>query len=112
MPGLLPILLTTSHLLMVADKVPVLDMEPTCRAATMASALASRDENACKRDEEQARTKLEQDWTQYTDVQRDRCGRLTSFGGPPSYVELLTCLEMSKAAANLPRDALSAPLNR
>jgi hypothetical protein len=27
---------------------------------------------------------------------------LSRLGGPPSYVELLTCLELAKAADNLP----------
>jgi len=35
-------------------------------------------------------------------VQRTRCVSLTGLGGSPSYVELLTCLEMAKAANDLP----------
>jgi hypothetical protein len=33
--------------------------------------------------------------------------RLTRLGGPPSYVELLTCLEIAKAANELPDHGLT-----
>jgi hypothetical protein len=37
---------------------------------------------------------------------------LSGLGGSPSYVELLTCLEMAKAAANLPAEPLNGPVKR
>lgn len=101
MPALLPMLLITSHIVLAADTVPKLDFEPSCRAA-VSTAVASRDENACKRDEETARAKLEQVWTQYTASQRAHCMQLTTLGGSPSYVEVLTCLEMAKDASSMP----------
>lgn len=108
MTGLLPILLAGSHLMLVADRVPAFDIDPSCRAATTASAMANRDENACRKDENTARNKLEQDWAQYTPAQRAHCVQLSTLGGPASYVELATCLELSKAASELPRDMLDA----
>jgi hypothetical protein len=108
MPGLLPILLVGSNLMLVADRVPEFNVEPSCRAATTASAMANRDENACKKDEATARTKLDQDWAQYTPTQREHCTQLSTLGGPASYVELTTCLELSKAASELPHDMLDA----
>jgi hypothetical protein len=97
MPALLPILLATSHLVLAADTVPKLNYEPTCRTAVESAANTSRDETSCKQDEETARATLGKVWIQYTTVQRTHCVQLTSLGGPPSYVELLTCLEMAKA---------------
>jgi hypothetical protein len=101
MPALLPILVATSHILLASDTVPKLNYEPSCRAAVETSAIASRDANSCKNDEETARASLEKVWTQYTAVQRAHCVQLTSLGGPPSYVELLTCLEMAKDASTM-----------
>jgi hypothetical protein len=104
MPGLLPILLTSSHLILAADRVPEFNIGPSCRASTTASAVANRDESACTKDEQAARAKLDQDWGQYSAAQKTQCVSLSTLGGPASYVELITCLEMSKAAAALPRE--------
>ncbi len=108
MPGLMPILLVTSQLMLVADKVPEFNVDPSCRAATQASAVANRDESACKRDEDTARSKLQQDWGQYSESQKAHCTQLSTLGGPASYVELTTCLELSKAASALPPDLNNA----
>ena len=102
MPALLPMLALTSQLVMVADKVPELDPGPGSRAAVSAATMADRNENACLSDEKAAKTKLEQEWAHFTPEQRRHCTQLSTTGGPPSYVELLTCAEMSQAAAALP----------
>jgi len=104
MPGLMPMLLATSHLMLAADRVPQFNLDPSCGAATTASVMDNRDESSCKRDEEAARAKLDQDWAQYSPAQKTECVRLSTVGGPASYVELITCLEMSKAASSLPAD--------
>jgi hypothetical protein len=108
MPGLLPILLVGSNLMLVADAVPTFNVAPSCRAATQASTIANRDENSCRKDEDTARAKLEQDWAQYTPAQKNHCVQLSTLGGPASYVELTTCLELAKAAHDLPRDMLDS----
>jgi hypothetical protein len=102
MPALLPMLALSSQLVMVADKVPEFDPGPGCRAAVSASVMPDRNENACLADERTAKTKLEHEWANFTAEQQRHCTQLTSTGGPPSYVELLTCVEMSQAAAALP----------
>lgn len=102
MPALLPMLLVTSQIVLAADAPPKLDYTPSCRAAVTTAAVQSRGESACKQDEETARGKLEQDWGQFSAEQRTHCVQLSSLGGSPSYVELLTCLEMAKDARALP----------
>lgn len=102
MPALLPMLALSSHLVLVADKVPELKFELSCRAAVAAAATPNRNEDACLNDERQARTKLEQEWKNFTPAQREHCSQLSQTGGPPSYVELLTCVEMSQAVEALP----------
>ena len=54
------------------------------------------------KDKLSARQKLAEEWSQFTPAQRAHCVQLSHTGGSPSYVELLTCVEMSKAAADLP----------
>lgn len=101
MPALLPIILAGSHLVL-AQQVPQLNTDPNCRAAAAAAIAPNRNEDVCKRDESDARAKLEQEWAQFTPGQQAHCVALSRLGGPPSYVELLICLEMAKAADNLP----------
>lgn len=101
---LVPGLLMSPIPALSADAVPAFDVAPSCRAATQVSAVANRDENACKKDEDNARAKLDQEWAQYTPVQKNHCVQLSTLGGPASYVELVTCLELSKAAQELPRN--------
>jgi hypothetical protein len=102
MPALLPVILTASHVVLAADALPKFNVEQTCRRAGEVSVSLGRSAGDCKRDEEDARTKLQQDWAQYSPQQRTSCRRLSSLGSEPSYVELLTCLEMAKQAKELP----------
>src|SRR5262249_38674316 len=76
----------------------------TCRVAAV-SGLPGRDSASCQRDEQDARGKLEKDWCQYSAAQRNKCDGLVTTGGAPSYLELLTCLEMAKQAKELPEDS-------
>ncbi|HEX3710893.1 MAG TPA: hypothetical protein VHV56_13530 [Pseudolabrys sp.] len=101
MPALWMVILASSHIVLVADHVPVLNIDPSCHAAA-ATIIANRNEDSCKRDEHDARAKLEQEWGQFTPAERTHCVSLSTLGGSPSYVELLTCLEMAKAVAKLP----------
>ena len=101
MAALLPMILVVSQVALVAgrvpDRVPNFDIGPTCRPD-----LKSRE--ACRRDEQEARRKLQQEWRQFPRSQRSSCTQLSVLGGDPSYVELLTCLEIAKQARNLPPD--------
>ena len=103
MPALLRVVLTAMHLSLTAHAVPERYVEPSCRAAadTMIRK-GRRDPHACLQDERQARAKLKKEWTTFSQAERTRCRELTTTGGPPSYVELLTCLQMAKDARKLP----------
>jgi hypothetical protein len=102
MPALLPVILTASQIIFAADAVPKFNVEQTCRRAGEVSVSLGRSAGDCKRDEEDAHAKLQQDWAQYSPDQRTSCARFSSLGSAPSYVELLTCLEMAKQAKELP----------
>jgi hypothetical protein len=101
-PALLPVFLLISQVVLAADPVPKFDTGPSCRSAGASAVMATRDAAACERDESTARDTLEKEWRQFTLSDQARCVRLVTLGGGPSYVELLTCLEMAKQVRELP----------
>ncbi|HET7849884.1 MAG TPA: hypothetical protein VFL51_12565 [Pseudolabrys sp.] len=98
----LPIALLGSHLVLAAEAVPHFNVEPGCRAAAVAAVAPNRTPDSCKHDENEARSKVEQEWSQFSAADKSHCVQLSRLGGAPSYVELLTCLELAKAAKTLP----------
>jgi hypothetical protein len=111
MPRLLPIMLAGSLAVLTAgaawaaDRPPELNVDQSCHAAAttgVRSGTPQLDDSACKRDESTARSKLNDEWSQFSSNDRETCVRLSTHGGGPSYVELLTCLELAKQAAALP----------
>ncbi len=105
MAAILPILVASAHLLLVSDTVPQLNITPSCQAAAKAAVTLNRSVESCVRSENEARDKLQQEWSQYTDEQQGHCVRLSSLGGSPSYIELLTCLEIDKQSKTLPAES-------
>ncbi|MFE1599738.1 hypothetical protein [Methylobacterium sp. ID0610] len=90
--GLALILLT--HSAAWGSELPRYDVEATCRAApTLQGSTGNTDRN-CVRDEMQARMQLGQQWAGFSARRRDECLQEASLEGPPSYVALLTCLQM------------------
>jgi len=110
-PALFPIILTATQIVLVADSMPKFDVERTCRPAA-AVGLPGRDSASCQLDEQDARSTLEKDWTQYSASQRSYCKGFVALDRAPSYVELLTCLEMAKQAAELPEDSKMGTVSR
>ncbi|MEJ2624080.1 MAG: hypothetical protein P8Z80_05940 [Pseudolabrys sp.] len=100
MPALWPIVLVAAHTAM--GEVPKFNIGPTCRAASANSEM-HRPQGACERDEKNARSTLQKKWGSYTVQDRARCTTMVQTGGPPSYVELLTCLQTAAEAAKLPK---------
>ena len=90
---------------------PEFNVEPTCRAVA-ARAMSGSPAKACLRSEKDARQQLKEQWSQFTAGDRSRCLSLSTMGGIPSYVELLTCLEISRAARGLPDDGLRSTTGR
>lgn len=89
---------------LAADDVPKLDVGATCRAGAQAYP-GGGGEKACLADEQDARTTLTQQWSQYSAASRTRCTRMVGdIPGTQSYIELLSCLEMAKDAQRLPKD--------
>ena len=82
------------------------------RLAAEAAEMPGRDSAACQLDERDARSKLEQDWAQYNAAQKSHCAGFAALDRAPSYVELLTCLEMAKQAQELPPDSKADTVGR
>jgi hypothetical protein len=94
----------------VGDVVPVIDVERTCKetAATDKATnldLAQPVEN-CMRDENAAREQLATIWSTYSASIRDRCTQEATLLGTGSYVDLLTCMQMTDPAKLSPTPAL------
>ena len=85
-------LLTASAAL--GSEIPRYNVEAMCRAAPTLEAGARNTDQNCVRDETQAHTQLGQQWAGFDARRRDVCVKEASIGGPPSYVALLTCLQM------------------
>jgi hypothetical protein len=102
MPAFLPVILAGSYVVLAANQIPKFDTDGGCRAAIAAATVVNRSEDACRKDEHDARAKLEQQWAHFTPAQQMRCMSLSKLGGFPSYVELLTCLEIAADAKKLP----------
>jgi hypothetical protein len=84
-----------------ADEVPKFDVTPTCRAGESAGT-AQYSFPACMQKEKQARDQLKTDWAQFTKSDKARCIQTCKCGGlTPSYIELLTCLEMASDVKRL-----------
>jgi hypothetical protein len=74
---------------------PKLDVAITCNGAAR---LAGRDKQACLEDEHAAQSVLARNWSKYKANDTTRCVGIVTTGGPPSYVELLSCLEAMRDA--------------
>ena len=89
-------LLVGSHLLAVADSVPVFDVKKICQAPVIAAVFAGRNENTCIQSEEAAREQLKKSWGEFSAKDKVGCVATAKIGGLPSYADLLTCLEMNR----------------
>jgi len=77
-----------------ADSVPKFDIARECRSEGGSKAVQEK----CAEDEAEARDQLPPLWVQSSAADKANCVKETSMDGTPSYVELLTCLEMARDA--------------
>ena len=75
-----------------ADEVPAFDIARNCRTE-IAGGITTIE--ACTKDETDAKNEVAKRWSQYGAYEKKFCVGGSSTGGDQSYVELLTCLEMS-----------------
>jgi hypothetical protein len=92
-----------SLLVAVVDRVPDLNFEPICRESAGPSLNGKDNVGNCRGDEGAARDALAKQWSEFDSADRARCVRLSTTGRSASYVEVLTCLEMSRDAKKMRR---------
>jgi hypothetical protein len=111
MPDMMPFaaLALGSNLVMVAADVPKLNIEPSCKSAGIEGMALGRTTQSCINDENTARDQLVKDWSTFSADDKNHCLSMVSTGGSPSYVELLSCLEMSRDAKKI---AQGQPINQ
>ena len=80
---------------------PTLNVDPSCVAAGMGSVVLGRDKKACLADETTAQDTLKQNWSKYSAADKSECIGMVTTGGPASYVELLSCVEILRDARNI-----------
>jgi hypothetical protein len=88
--------LAVALVIAAADQVPTFDINPTCSGATPTAGAGGKGTNVCERSELGARDQLAQQWAQFQPADRNRCVALTTMTRMPSYVQVLTCLEMAR----------------
>jgi len=99
----------------VRGSPPKLQVGPSCDAAGRGSIVLGRNKEACLADKTTAQDTLKQNWPTYLAADKADCVTLENSGGPASYVELLSCLEVIRDARSIrnvdPLDSDPAPVN-
>jgi hypothetical protein len=95
----LPIIILTSlHPTAIADTAPKFDIARVCQS----EGGSNEEQKSCADDETQARETLQTEWIQFTPSAKKQCYEEANIDSNPSYVELLTCLEMERDVRNNP----------
>jgi hypothetical protein len=103
----LPATLLTASIA-ASDGPPKLKLGQSCDAAARGAITAGRDKEACMADERAAQDQVAKTWSKYATADKTDCIGMNRTGGPPSYVELLTCLEIMRDAKTIRKDQLLA----
>jgi hypothetical protein len=96
------LVLASQLIVTVADNVPKFNIERGCKVESTAG-LDVESVKSCVHDEQQALDQLQTQWLQFAPSDRVMCTSETTQGDgvPPSYVELLTCLQGQLLAKKL-----------
>jgi hypothetical protein len=89
----------------VGDRVPTLNVEATCKASVATDKemgiTLPQSYDDCMRDENAAQQQLLPIWLTSSNELRNQCEGEATAAGNDSYVDLLTCLQMTDAAKSL-----------
>ena len=100
MPISFSMIILSTQLVAVADRVPQFDIARNCKLDVAATAGLSVDQSikSCVNDEQKAKRQLAGQWSRFPAPSRASCTSQESIGGTPSYVSLLTCLQLGQWA--------------
>jgi hypothetical protein len=94
----------TSLLMPISDTVPKLDVAATCKDSVEADKamglVLPQSFDKCMSDENTARQQLEPIWASYSPAVRARCVGEATVAGEASYVDLITCLQMTDGSVS------------
>jgi hypothetical protein len=97
-----PVLLTGAFALLLLGAAaraesgpPQLDIDRTCRSAASASVSDNASQEGCLRSERASRDEVKRRWGEFTPAAKRQCEKQFEAGGFPSYVEMVTCLELA-----------------
>lgn len=82
----------------MAQQPPRFNVEATCRAARPLTAEDTKPYDTCMRDETDAERQLQGMWSSAAPALRERCAQESQIEGTPSYVDMLTCLQIAQGA--------------
>jgi hypothetical protein len=104
----LPIaILATLSPIAVSDTLPKFDTVRECSFEGGPRVDVAR----CSRDEAAALRQLQEAWAQYAGADRKACTAEATIGSFTSYVDLLTCLEMTRDAKSVDNDSRGPRVN-
>jgi hypothetical protein len=111
MTRLIPTLIATTLLIgtvtvAAAESVPTINVQPSCRSEAEGIIGLKQDIDTCLKIEQNVRDVLVKQWDEFVPADRASCVRLTTMSGAGTYTELLTCLEMKRDAAKLPKEGI------
>jgi hypothetical protein len=99
MPMSVSLILLSSQLIVpIADGVPKFDIARSCKLDVAATAGLAVDQSikSCMNDEQKAKRQLASQWSKFPAAGRASCTSEESIGDTPSYVSLLTCLQLGQ----------------
>lgn len=109
-PVIIAMAAATQLLTPISDAVPKLNVEATCRGsveADKAMGLAlPQSFDKCMSDENSARDQLGPIWSSYAPAVRTQCEGEATVAGEASYVDLLTCLQLTDGSISPATDGL------
>jgi hypothetical protein len=94
------IVLSSQLVVAVADQVPKFDIARSCKLDVAATTGLANGQpvKSCVNDEQRAQQQLESQWSTFPAASRAQCSSMEAIGDTPSYVSLLTCLQMDQTA--------------
>ena len=104
------LVLASQLIVTVVDNVPSFNIERGCKIDSAPALDLDADLNAttkrCADDEQEAKDQLQTQWTQFAPSDKTMCTEVTTDAAsiPPSYVELLTCLQGRQLVRRIPKD--------
>jgi len=109
-PVIMAMAAATQLLTPVSDTVPKLNVEVTCRGSVETDKAMGLDLpqsfDKCMSDENSARDQLGPIWSSYSPAVRAQCEGEATVAGEASYVDLLTCLQLTNGSLTPATDSL------